>query len=68
MFSFASRTLCGNSIIELSITDNEIFDDAYNGAASANKHKETSEKPSTLRLLYFDPCITSFFSLLIKQS
>jgi len=37
MFCLASRTLCGNSKIELKITDSEIFEDTYKGAASENK-------------------------------
>ena len=67
MFCFASRTLCGNSKIELKITDSEIFEDTYKGAASENKQSVIASPPSALDL-YLYPCIKSFFSLFNKQS
>ena len=42
MFCFASRALCGSSKIELKMTDNEIFEEIYIGAASENKQRDIS--------------------------
>jgi hypothetical protein len=54
--------------MELNITDNDVLDDAYNGAASVNKHKEILEAKLTAKLLYLAPCIISLVSLIDKQS
>ncbi len=44
IFSFESCTFwIIDSINELKITESDVFDDVYNGAASANKHKEIGE-------------------------
>lgn len=67
MFCFASRALCGSSKIELKMTDNEIFEELYIGAASENKQRDISVLSNDL-FWYLYPCMTSFFSIFTKQS